>query len=202
MKIRGFRIELGEIESILRQHPGIANAVVTARESQSGAKRLVGYLVSKNGPPSLLELRDFVQSRLPAYMVPAQFVLLSGLPLTPNGKIDVRRLPAPDEMAVKVKDYVPPRDERERALAEIWQEVLALKQVSIDDDMFALGADSLSATRAFARINRRLGIDLPLRAVFEHPTIAALAALSRNAQPGVAARPAIPQRRSRLVRPA
>jgi acyl carrier protein len=202
VKIRGFRIELGEIESILRQHPGIANAVVTARESQSGAKRLVGYLVSKNGPPSLLELRDFVQSRLPAYMVPAQFVLLSGLPLTPNGKIDVRRLPAPDEMAVKVKDYVPPRDERERALAEIWQEVLALKQVSIDEDVFALGADSLSATRAFARINRRLGIDLPLRAVFEHPTIAALAALSRNAQPGVAARPVIPQRRSRLVRPA
>jgi acyl carrier protein len=202
VKIRGFRIELGEIESILRQHPGIANAVVTAKESQSSGKRLVGYLVSKNGPPSLLELREFVQSKLPAYMVPAQFVLLAEFPLTPNGKIDLRRLPAPEDMAVKAKNFAPPRNEHERALAEIWQEVLALKQVSIDDDVFTLGADSLSATRAFARINRRFGIDLPLRAIFEHPTIAAFAALTRSATPGVVRRPAITQRRSRLVTPA
>ena len=202
VKIRGFRIELGEIESILRQHPGIANAVVTARESQSGGKRLVGFLVSNNGPPSLLELRDFVRSRLPAYMVPAQFVLLPEFPLTPNGKIDLRRLPAPEESAVSVKAYVAPTDEHEKALAEIWQDVLALKQVSIQDDVFALGADSLSATRAFARINRRFGIDLPLRAVFEQPTIAALAVLARNAKQGATRRPPIAPRRSRVVRAA
>jgi amino acid adenylation domain-containing protein len=199
VKIRGFRIELGEIEAVLRQHSGIANAVVTARESESSGKRLVGYLVSKNGPPSVLELREFVQSRLPAYMVPAQFVVLPEFPLTPNGKIDVRRLPAPEESAARDKDYVGPRDEHEKALAEIWQEVLAVKQVSIDDDVFALGADSLSATRAFARINRKFGINLPLKAIFENRTVAALAPLVRNAKPEETRRPSIKQRRSRIV---
>ncbi|HEX4122820.1 MAG TPA: amino acid adenylation domain-containing protein, partial [Verrucomicrobiae bacterium] len=199
VKIRGFRIELGEIETVLRQHPVIANAVVTARESESSGKRLVGYVVSKNGAPSLLELREFVRSRLPVYMVPAQFVILPEFPLTPNGKIDARRLPAPEETAAKVNNYVAPRDEHERALAEIFQEVLDLKKVSVEDDVFALGADSLSATRAFARINRRFGIDLPLRAIFEQRTVAGLANLARTAKPETARRPAITQRRSRVV---
>ncbi|HEY3913106.1 MAG TPA: amino acid adenylation domain-containing protein, partial [Verrucomicrobiae bacterium] len=200
VKIRGFRIELGEIESVLRQHPGIANAIVTARESESSGKRLVGYLISRNGPPSVLELRDFVQSKLPAYMVPGQFVILPEFPLTPNGKIDVRRLPAPEETAAKASSYVAPRDEHEKALAEIWQGVLSVKQIGINDDVFALGADSLSATRAFARINRKFGIELPLRAVFEHRTIAALANLARGAKPGTTRRPDITQRRSRVVK--
>ena len=89
--------------------------------------------------------------------------------MTPNGKIDVRRLPAPEEMAAAPRTYVPPRNDHEQALAEIWQEVLTLRQIGIDDDFFELGADSLSATRAFARINRRFDASLPLRAIFENP---------------------------------
>jgi microcystin synthetase protein McyB len=133
-------------------------------------------------------------------MVPGQFVFLPEFPLTPNGKIDVRRLPAPEETAAKTSSYVAPRDEHEKALAEIWQGILSIKQIGINDDVFALGADSLSATRAFARINRKFGIELPLRAVFEHRTIAALANLARGAKPGATRRPDITQRRSRVVK--
>jgi amino acid adenylation domain-containing protein len=200
VKIRGFRMELGEIEAALRQHPTVSNALVTAREDSSGEKRLIGYLVTRNGPPPVAQLRDFIRGKLPAYMVPTHFVMLKEFPLTPNGKIDSRRLPAPEEMAPISRKYVAPVDDCERALAEIWREVLALRQISRDDDFFELGADSLSATRAFARINRQFGIDLPLRAIFEHPTVAALAGMVRNAKAGPAFQPIITRRRSRLVK--
>ena len=200
VKIRGFRIEPGEIESALRQHKEVANAVVTAREDATGEKRLVGYLVTRDGPPPVGELRDFIRAKLPAYMVPAHFVMMKDFPLTPNGKIDARRLPAPEEMAARSLSYVAPRDEHERALAEIWQEVLTLRQIGADDDFFELGADSLSATRAFARINRRFGVNLPLRAIFENPTVAKLAVAARKAAPGSPSRPAITRRRTRVVK--
>ena len=200
VKIRGFRIEPGEIESALRQHEGVANALVTAREDASGEKRLVGYLVTRNGPPPVGELRDFIRAKLPAYMVPTHFVMLKDFPLTPNGKIDARRLPAPEEMAARSRSYVAPRDEHERALAEIWQEVLALRQIGADDDFFEMGADSLSATRAFARINRQFGINLPLRAIFENPTVARLAVAARKVEPESPSRPVITRRRSRVVK--
>jgi amino acid adenylation domain-containing protein len=200
MKIRGFRIEPGEIESALRQHEAVANALVTAREDASGEKRLVGYLVTRNGRLPMGELRDFIRAKLPAYMVPTHFVMMKDFPLTPNGKIDTRRLPAPEEMAARSLGYVAPRDEHERAMAEIWQEVLALRQIGADDDFFELGADSLSATRAFARIIRRFGINLPLRAIFENPTVARLAAVARNAEPASPSRPVMTRRRSRVVK--
>jgi len=200
VKIRGFRIEPGEIEAALRQHEEIANALVTARVDASGEKRLVGYLVTRDGPPSLGELREFIRAKLPAYMVPTHFVMMKDFPLTPNGKIDVRQLPAPEEMAAISLRNVAPRDEHERALGEIWQEVLALRQIGMEDDFFELGADSLSATRAFARINRRLGINLPLRAIFENPTVARLAVVARNAEPGSPSRPVMTRRRTRAVK--
>jgi amino acid adenylation domain-containing protein len=200
VKIHGFRIELGEIESVLRQHEEIANALVTAREDLSGEKRLVGYLVSRNGPPPVGALRDFIRGKLPTYMIPAHFVFLKEFPLTPNGKIDARQLPAPEDMAARPLSYVAPRDDQERALAEIWQEVLALRQIGVEDDVFELGADSLSATRAFARINRRFGINLPLRTIFENPQVAKLAVAVRSAEPGSPSRPVITRRRSRTVK--
>jgi amino acid adenylation domain-containing protein len=202
VKIRGYRIELGEIETALRQHAGVADALVTSRQDAAGEKRLVGYLVTRNGPPPAGELRDFIRTKLPAYMVPAHFVMLKAFPLTPNGKIDAKRLPAPDEMAATPRNYVAPRNDQEQALAEIFLEVLTLRQISMDDDFFQLGADSLSATRAFARINRRFGIDLPLRAIFDNPTVARLAVVAQNAKPGPASRPSITRRRSRLVKTA
>jgi acyl carrier protein len=200
VKIRGFRIELGEIETALRRHAAVADALVTAREDAAGEKRLVGYLVTRNGPPPAGELRDFIRTKLPAYMVPTHFVMLKEFPLTPNGKIDAKRLPAPDDTAATPRNYVAPRNDQERALAEVFQEALTLPQISMDDDFFQLGADSLSATRAFARINRRFGIDLPLRAIFENPTVAGLAGLVQSAKPSPPSRPSITRRRSRLVK--
>jgi amino acid adenylation domain-containing protein len=200
VKIRGFRIEPAEIEAAVRQHPLVINAVVTAREDASGEKRLVGYLVTRNGPPPVAELRDFIRAKLPAYMVPTHFVMMKALPLTPNGKIDAHRLPAPDELAPTEGNYVPPRNDQERALVEVWEEVLAIRHIGIEDDFFDLGADSLSATRAFARINRRLGINLPLRAIFENPTVAKLSRVAQDSNPLPPSRPAIERRRSRIVK--
>lgn len=174
VKIRGFRIELGEVETVLRQHSGIADALVTAREDSLGEKRLIGYVISRNGPPSNAELRDFIKTKLPLYMVPAQFVALQEFPLTPNGKIDLRRLPEPKGAVETAKAYVAPRNSDEQTLAGIWQEVLMLAQVGIDDNFFELGGDSLSATRAFARINRAFGSSLTLREMLERPTIRSL----------------------------
>ena len=197
VKIRGFRIELGEVESVLRQHDGIADAVVTARDDSLGEKRLVGYLISRNGPPSVAELRDFVRTRLPSYMVPAQFVVLKQFPLTPNGKIDIRNLPAPDGSSDTRRSVCPPRNSDEQRLADIWQEVLMLNQVGIDDDFFELGGDSLSATRAFARTNQAFGTNLTLREMLDHPTIRGISELVRQSKGTAPVAPPILPRRAR-----
>ena len=177
VKVRGFRIELGEVESVLRQHSTIADALVTARDDNFGEKRLIAYIISKNGPPSTAMLREFIQTRLPAYMVPAQFVPLKQFPLTPNGKIDRRQLPAPEASYQPARTRVAPTNSDERHVVAIWQEVLSNNQISIDDNFFELGGDSLSATRAFARLNREFGMDLSLKEILEHPTVRSLAKL-------------------------
>lgn len=177
VKIRGFRIELGEIETALRAHDGIADALVSARTGTSGEKHLVGYVISKNGPPSVVELRDHIRTKLPAYMVPSHFVLLKQFPRTPNGKVDRGSLPPPEDARLSLRSYVAPRNTDEQVLAEIWQEVLTIKQIGIEDDFFELGGDSLSATRAFARINKTFGMALSLREILEHPTIQSLSEL-------------------------
>src|SRR5262249_17911317 len=153
------------------------DALVTAQDDAFGEKRLIGYIISRNGPPSTAVLRDFIQTKLPLYMVPAQFVLLKQFPLTPNGKIDRRQLPAPDGSCPSAKAYVAPRNAEEQRVAQIWQEVLSFTQIGIDDSFFELGGDSLSATRAFARINRDFGMDLSLKEILDHPTIRSLAEL-------------------------
>jgi amino acid adenylation domain-containing protein len=184
VKIRGFRIEPAEVEAVLRQHKGIADALVTSRPDALGEQRLIGYLLSNNGPPSIPDLREFAKTKLPAYMIPAQFVLLKSFPLTPNGKVDLQQLPSPEGSAQPLREYVPPTDEDEQSLVAIWAEVLSLKQVSIADNFFELGGDSLSATRAFARVNAAYGIRLSLQDLFEHSTIRELAPLVRGARAG------------------
>jgi acyl carrier protein len=199
VKIRGFRIELGEVETILRQHSGIADALVTARDDAQGEKRLVGYIISRNGPPSTSELRAFIQSKLPLYMVPAQFVLLKQFPLTPNGKIDLRQLPAPENRSEPLPPGCAPRSAEEQALEAIWREVLEVKAIGIDDNFFELGGDSLSATRVFARVNRAFGMNLSLREILDHPNIRSLGELvARNKGTAPTTRPII-RRQPRLA---
>jgi len=173
VKVRGFRIELGEIEASLATHPEVRQAVVLAREDQPGDKRLVAYVV---GGATAAGLHEHLRGRLPDYMVPSLFVALPALPLTPNGKVDRRALPAPEEGDLRRGAYVAPRTELERWLCEIWEEVLGVERVGIEDSFFDLGGHSLLATRVVSRVRSALGRELPLRALFENPTIRGLCA--------------------------
>jgi amino acid adenylation domain-containing protein len=181
VKIRGFRVEPAEVEAALCRHPQVRQAAVVAREDR-GDRRLVAYVVpadglARPGAAGADELRGFLRQQLPDYMVPAAFQVCDALPLTPNGKIDRRRLtdleygPPPGE-----KPFVAPRDAVEETLAAIWQEVLGAERVGVDDDFFDLGGHSLLATQVISRILSRLEVQLPLRTIFETPTVAGLAA--------------------------
>ncbi|MEG4227988.1 amino acid adenylation domain-containing protein [Microcoleus sp. N9_B2] len=174
VKIRGFRIELGEIEAVLGQHPDIAQAVVVAPEDEMAQKRLVAYLISEQKPaPSSSELRRFLATKLPEYMVPWAFVMLKSLPLTPNGKIDRRSLPEPDEMRPELtENFVAPRTNIEEVLAAIWAEVLKLEKVGIYDNFFELGGHSLLATQVISRVRQAFQVELPLHRLFESATVA------------------------------
>ncbi|MBB6342368.1 amino acid adenylation domain-containing protein/non-ribosomal peptide synthase protein (TIGR01720 family) [Pseudomonas fluvialis] len=176
VKIRGFRVELGEIEAQLGAQPGVAEAVVVARDSQIG-KQLVGYLVAELLPADenawLAGIKAALKSELPEHMVPSILMRLERMPLSPNGKLERRALPEPVWQA---RVYRAPQSEREIALAAIWQEVLEVAQVGLDDNFFELGGHSLLATQAVALLRQRLGLELPLRAFFEAENLAALAA--------------------------
>jgi amino acid adenylation domain-containing protein len=172
VKIRGFRIELGEIEAILAQHPHVRQVAVIDREDQPGNHYLAAYLVPSQAV-SARELRDFLSQKLPHYMVPSAFVCLDSLPLTPNGKIDRRGLPVP-EMELSSPHYIAPQTPTQTLLAQLWAEVLNLKQVGIEDHFFDLGGHSLLATQVVSRVRSQLQIELSLRQLFENPTIAEL----------------------------
>ena len=178
LKIRGFRIEPGEIEATLRQHPSTREAVVLTRQDQHGNLRLVAYLACHaDAPPSISELRQFLKQRLPEYMLPAAFVSLEAMPLTANGKIDHRALPIPDESRPELQHaYIAPRSPQEEILVKIWSEVLGIEQVGVHDNFFELGGHSLLATQVVSRVRAAFSIDLPLRSLFESPTVADLAA--------------------------
>jgi len=190
VKIRGFRIELGEIESALGSHPDVSDAVVLALKAPTGDNRLVAYVVpdAEVGDLSASDLRRFLQERVPDYMVPAAFVLIDAMPLLPNGKINRRALPEPDWSKRDLADaYVAPRTPVEALLADIWQRVLHLERVGVHDDFFALGGHSLLATQLVSRVRDAFEIELPLRNIFESPTVATLAetveVLGRTAVP-------------------
>ncbi len=176
VKIRGFRIELGEIQSALEEQPGVRQAVVLPREEAAGERRLLAFVVvDPEQAPAAGELRSALSQRLPDYMVPAGFVLLESLPLTQNGKVDRKALLA---AAVPARDgevaYAPPRDEVESTLVEIWQEVLGVERVGIDDRFFSLGGDSILSIRVRALAEAR-GIRFSLYQLFEHQTVRELA---------------------------
>ncbi|NJC74316.1 amino acid adenylation domain-containing protein, partial [Planosporangium thailandense] len=176
VKIRGFRIEPGEIEATLRRHPAVAEAVVVARQEESGRTRLVGYVVPAPGvvvDPAAL--RRSLGESLPDYMVPSAFVVLDQLPLTSSGKVDRRALPAPDFAAAAGDGYVEPRTETERVLAGIWADVLGIERVGVEDNFFELGGDSILSIQMVSRA-RQAGSGLMPRDVFVHQTVAALAA--------------------------
>ncbi len=183
VKLRGFRIELGEIDAALRAHAGVASAVVTVRADVPGQDRLVAYVVPSGQAPSAQTLRAFLGERLPDYMVPAAYVMLSALPLTSNGKIDRRALPAPDASSIgRVRELMPPRDDVELELVKIWQDVLGLDAVGVNDDFFEIGGHSLLAVRLMARIEERFGKKLRLAALVDGPTIEVMAAHLRGTQ--------------------
>jgi amino acid adenylation domain-containing protein len=171
VKIRGFRIEPGEVEAALASHAGVREALVVAREDRPGDRRLVAYVV---GDVETDALREHLRRELPEYMVPAAFVPLERLPLTPSGKVDRKALPAPEYGAAE-ETYVAPRTPVEEMLAEIWAEVLRLERVGVEESFFDLGGHSLLATRVVSRIRAVFGVELPLRALFEGPTIEELA---------------------------
>ncbi|MEH2284140.1 MAG: amino acid adenylation domain-containing protein, partial [Nostoc sp.] len=177
VKIRGFRIELGEIEAALNQHSNVQTCCVIAREDNRGDKRLVGYVVPhQHCTPTLgSELRQFLNAKLPEYMVPSTFVLLESLPLTSNGKIDRRALPTPELDRTLLEKYVAPRTPIEEMLAQIWAQVLKIDQVGIHNNFFELGGHSLLATQLVSRIRNIFKVELPLRELFARPTVAELA---------------------------
>jgi amino acid adenylation domain-containing protein len=181
VKIHGFRIEPGEIEALLARHPAVGDVAVLARQDTPGDRRLVAYVVGRGGRTDgalVPELRRYLSGRLPEYMVPSAFVLIDALPLTPNGKVDRHALPAPDQSRPHLTSaFVAPRNAVEEALAGIWRTVLTLDQVGVHDDFFEAGGHSLLATQIISRVRNLFAVELPLRALFEAPTVAGLAAV-------------------------
>ena len=176
IKLRGFRIELGEIETVLAQYEGVTQAVVHCREDRPGDQRLVAYYTKDGGPVADAELRAYLKSALPEYMVPAAFVALEAFPLTPNGKVDRNALPAPDAAGGERADHIAPRTPEEEALATLWGNLLNLQRVDVRGNFFDLGGHSLLATQMLARIEYDFGVELPLRVLFESPTLEQMAA--------------------------
>ncbi len=175
VKIRGFRIELGEVESALAEHPAIREVVVHPWQT-NGAQRLAAYLVPNDDDlPTISELREFLSSRLPEYMIPAAFVKLTNLPLTPNGKVDRHALPQPEDERPELQNpFVAPRTPMEQTLVDIWQQVLGIEKVGIYDNFFELGGDSILSIQVISRA-RQAGIHLTPKQIFQYPTIANLA---------------------------
>ncbi|HET6977265.1 MAG TPA: amino acid adenylation domain-containing protein [Pyrinomonadaceae bacterium] len=178
VKVRGYRIELGEIEAALGEHTQVSDCVVMVRETTPGLKRLVAYVVVENGsaPVTSSELSSYLAERLPEYMVPSAFVYLEAMPLTSNGKTDRHALPMPDFSRSDMdQDFVGARTPVEELLLSVWRELLGVEQIGIEDDFFELGGHSLLATQLMSRMRNAFGVEVPLRQLFEGPTVAELA---------------------------
>jgi natural product biosynthesis luciferase-like monooxygenase protein len=195
IKLRGYRIELGEIETALRQDPQIRQAVVVVREDDPGDARLVAYVVREQGNTGTgeptedlaLDLRSFLLDRLPEYMIPSAFVPLDELPLTPNGKIDRRALPRPDtQQPTSEERYVAPRSALESVIANTWAKILGVERIGVHDNFFLLGGHSLLAIKIAAQLGKTFQMQLPVRRLFEQPTVAALAQVivAQESRPG------------------
>jgi len=174
IKIRGYRVELGEIETALTSHEAIGKCVVVARKENGDSTRLVAYVVPNSANhPAVQDLRIYLKTILPDHMLPSAIVFLDAIPLTPNGKVDHNALPIPDsDVSSQAIEYVAPRNQVERIMAEVWGGVLQVKQVGIHDHFFELGGHSLTATQLIARLRMAFQVDFPLKSVFIGPTIA------------------------------
>lgn len=177
VKVRGFRIELGEIESILSEHQAVEKCVASVREDQPGDVRLISYIVAKDSEKiDAASLRSHLRAKLPDYMVPQQFITLDELPLTPAGKVDRKNLPKPvGDLTMTSSEYVAPNNQVEEILAGIWQELLGVNRISIEENFFTIGGNSLIALRLIHRINDNFQLNLPVRQLFETPTVNELA---------------------------
>ncbi len=178
VKIRGFRVELREIEALLNQHPAVREAVVIVRDYKGNSQRIVAYVVPHTEQIlTITELRRFLESKLPNYMVPAAFVMLEALPLTPNGKIDSKALPEPERIRPELEEtFIAPQTTVEKLLAVIWGQVLGLENVGINDNFFALGGDSILSLQVISKANQA-GLHLTPKKLFQHQTIAQLASI-------------------------
>jgi amino acid adenylation domain-containing protein len=219
VKIRAFRIELGEIETALAQHPNVQAAVVSVRDDLPSGRGLVGYLIARAPAPSTSELRKFLLEKLPDYMVPAAFVVLDAFPLSQAGKADRRALPAPRwDRSDLDTSFLAPTTSVERVISQIWASVLGLPRVGVHDNFFELGGHSLLATQIITRLREVFQLELPIRLVFEHPTVAGMSAMieaelasrGRSFDPAAVAAPAsvergassaAPTRQDELARP-
>lgn len=182
VKIRGFRIELGEIEALLAKHPDIRDNVVMVREDQPGNKRLAAYIVTdREESPASADLRQFLKDRLPEYMIPSAFVRMEALPLTPNGKTDYKSLPVPEGELQSSETYMAPTTERERKLVKIWQEVLNVERVGVNDNLFELGGDSILTIRIVSRANQE-GLKITAKDILLNQTVAELAKAAKSDQ--------------------
>ena len=171
VKIRGTRIELSEIDKLLRAHEAVKDLAVVDREDANGNKFLCAYVVLGE-PVETGEFRDYLSNRLPAEMVPSAFVLMDKLPRTISGKVDRKALPAPGQLRAELeKVFTPPRTPIEITLAEIWSEVLGIDRVGIDNNFFEMGGHSLLVFQVISRVREAFGVDLPLRTLFEAPTV-------------------------------
>ncbi|MGH9822796.1 MAG: phosphopantetheine-binding protein, partial [Blastocatellia bacterium] len=187
IKLRGFRIEPAEIESVLRRHKLVQDAVVSLHVDSQGNNRLVAYVVTDSEKDVSFDLRTFLKGKLPAFMLPAHFVVLTSLPLSPNGKVDRKRLPAPDvERRDQAEPYVAPRSEVEQAVAGMWSDLLRMNEIGVHDNFFELGGHSLMITKLISRINDTFGVSLRLQNVFESPSIEGVseAIVAAESKPG------------------
>ncbi len=187
VKIRGYRVELGEVEVTLAGHAGVDAVAVAVRE-QAGLKRLVAYVVPAGDRKDFVnELRELARRRLPDYMLPAAYVVLDKLPLTRTGKVDRAALPEPDAADTCLEEsFIPPRNETEKAIARIWEDLLGVRPVGVGHDFFELGGHSLLATRLIAHVEKRLGQRIALMDFFQTPTIEGVASLLREPSPAAA----------------
>ena len=200
VKIRGFRIEVGEVEAVLAQHAGVRESVVIAREDERGSNRLIAYVVASNGDLQTAELRAFLKQRLAEYMVPSSFVVLDALPHTPNGKVDRRALRKVDAARVDNSEvYIAPRSSMETVITNIWQELLKVEKVGVNDNFFGLGGHSLLLVHAQSKVTEALRVKISMVEMFKYPTVSALAEhLSQQQTSVVTAAPARNQAESRI----
>ncbi|HEU5226475.1 MAG TPA: non-ribosomal peptide synthetase, partial [Ktedonobacteraceae bacterium] len=197
VKVRGYRIELGAIEAILQAYPNVGDVVVVLHEESKARKYLVAYLVilkQEEGVPTVQQLQTYLREQLPDHMIPTSFVFLPSLPISTNGKVDRKMLPPPDRSQPTGEAHIAPRSQMEQALAQIWQEVLGLKQIGIHENFFSLGGHSLLATQVISQIRSSLGLEVTLKLMFQSPTIAELAAAVQHLEKNTFAEPQIVRR--------